>query len=167
MEGFGLTFNVPARDRVEVRSRVRAALEAQVRRNDGWMVPPDPKKPADLNTSEPEALSIIMGKQMGFELLRQLHAEGERVGMELPDGWRQVLLKRERRVARELLAEGDLIGPEAEEAIRSWIRAAKHEASEPQSPSIPPGEEWLATAKERHRRMRWTRHTRSVRGMIR
>ncbi len=138
MEGFGLTFNVPARDREEVRSRIRSALEAHVQRNQAWMVPPDPKKPAHLNTREPAALSTIMGMQMGFELLRQLYTEGERAGMDLPQGWRRRLAASEVQAARELVEVPEYGGLESRLAVEYWIEAAESRARQLSSPTDSP-----------------------------
>lgn len=120
MDGFGLMFNVPARDRMSVRSRIQATLEAHVERNCSWMDPPDPTKPGILSTREAGALSTIMGKQMGFELLRQLHAEGEQAGMELPVAWRQRLAGEELNMVAELSRSDGFTGPEARQALREW-----------------------------------------------
>ena len=166
MAGFGLTFYVPARNRDEVRSRIRSALEAQVQGNHRWMVPPDRTKPRFLNTGEPEALSVIMGKQMGFELLRQLYAEGERAGMELPDEWREILAEREVRTARKLLGRSKFTRPEAYQVIQSWIAAAA-QTHKPRSPTISPGEAWLRKAKGHRPRASWARYANVGRGMTR
>ncbi|MBO0706852.1 MAG: hypothetical protein J2P44_00710, partial [Candidatus Dormibacteraeota bacterium] len=136
MEGFGLTFNVPARARKEVRDRIRAALEAHVERNLGWMSPSDPTRPGKLDTLEPHALSTIMGRQISMELMRQLYAEGERFGMELTEGWRRTLTTTELQMAGELLDAPRFDGPEAHQAVESWIRAAESRHRQVHSPVL-------------------------------
>lgn len=146
MDGFGLTRNVPPWQRAQVRSRIRAALEAHVERNRDWMEPKDPSRPGQLDTREPAQLSTIMGSQMDMELRRQLHVEGERAGMTLPGGWRQRLAATELGIAERMREQNAFEGPESQMAINGWIVEASTQGF-----GVPAtGERWLRNARQRH-----------------